>query len=209
MDDSVYSSARTRILTAANEVFARVGLTGSTTREIARIAGVNEATLFDHFSGKEQLLGAIIQQAMALQAEALAHQDEWTQNLHLDLAHYAQLYNYMLEEQEALIRRFIGEAHQHSDTYRQVIQQAVQPLREKLITYLRNGQTSGTVRKDVALEPAVDLFSSMLLGGMLRRTVARSSLGYSSQLYIESCVDIFVRGISPVYTSTLDYDSTL
>lgn len=210
MDNSVRSPAHTRarILKAATEVFAQEGLQGATTREIARVAGVNEVTIFRHFSSKEQLLGAVIQQATALQAEALAHQDEWTQNLNIDLAHYAHLYNHMLEGHEALIRTFIGEAHRHPEAYRQVLLEAAQPLREKLITYLRNGQKRGTVREDVALEPAIDLFSSMLLGGMLRRTGAKSTIGYSSQLYIEMCVDIFVRGISPICTSTPDYDST-
>ena len=210
MDNSVRSPAHTRarILKAATEVFAQEGLQRATTREIARVAGVNEVTIFRHFSSKEQLLSAVIQQATALQAEALTHQDEWTQNLNIDLAHYAHLYNHMLEEQEALIRTFIGEAHRHPEAYRQVILEAAQPLREKLIAYLRNGQKRGTVREDVALEPAVDLFASMLLGGMLRRTGVKSAIGYSSQLYIEMCVDIFVRGISPVCTSTLDYDST-
>lgn len=211
MENLVRSPANThaRILKAATEVFAQAGLQGATTREIARVAGVNEVTIFRHFSNKEQLLGAVIQQATALQAEVLAHQDEWTQNLHLDLAHYAYLYNHMLEEHEALIRTFISEAHRHPEAYRQVILEAAQPMREKLVTYLRDGQKHKKVREDVALEPAVDLFSSMLLGGMLRRTGAKSALGYSSQLYIEMCVDIFVRGISTAGTFTTDYDSTV
>src|SRR5277367_2271659 len=45
-----------RILAAAELVFARDGFQGATTREIAREAGVNEVTLFRHFSSREQLL---------------------------------------------------------------------------------------------------------------------------------------------------------
>jgi AcrR family transcriptional regulator len=49
---------RERILTAAREVIGRKGKRGATTREIAEVAGVNEATLFRHFGTKEALLVA-------------------------------------------------------------------------------------------------------------------------------------------------------
>jgi AcrR family transcriptional regulator len=193
---------RTRLLKAATEVFAAAGIQGATTREIARVAGVNEVTLFRHFPSKDELLGAVVQQVMALQAEALANQNEWTQDLLIDLKHYAWIYNTMLEEHEALIRTFIGEAKRRPEAARRVIQEAVQPLREKLIAYLRNAQENGTVRLDVDPEVAIDLFAGMLLSGMLRRCAGTISLNYSRESYIDSCVGIFVRGISTVNTST-------
>lgn len=47
---------RERILVAAREVIGRKGKRGATTREIADVAGVNEATIFRHFGTKESLL---------------------------------------------------------------------------------------------------------------------------------------------------------
>jgi AcrR family transcriptional regulator len=52
---------RERILTAAREVIGRKGKRGATTREIADVAGVNEATLFRHFGTKAALLIACAQ----------------------------------------------------------------------------------------------------------------------------------------------------
>jgi AcrR family transcriptional regulator len=52
---------RERILSAAREVIARKGKRGATTREIADVAGVNEATLFRHFGTKEALIVAVAQ----------------------------------------------------------------------------------------------------------------------------------------------------
>jgi AcrR family transcriptional regulator len=52
---------RERILVAAREVIGRKGKRGATTREIADVAGVNEATLFRHFGTKEALLVACAQ----------------------------------------------------------------------------------------------------------------------------------------------------
>jgi AcrR family transcriptional regulator len=44
---------RSRILAAAREIFALKGTRGTTTREVADRAGVNEATLFRHFGTKQ------------------------------------------------------------------------------------------------------------------------------------------------------------
>jgi AcrR family transcriptional regulator len=50
------SSARTdKILQAAGKLFARQGYYGTSTREIARLAGVSENTIFRHFDRKEEL----------------------------------------------------------------------------------------------------------------------------------------------------------
>ena len=198
MNKTIRSSAltRTRLIEAASQVFASLGVQGATTREIARVAGVNEVTLFRHFTSKEQLLGAVIKNALALQTEALAHPQAWTQDLKIDLIQYAHLYNTMLEAQEDLIRTFIGEAKRHPEAAKQVIQEAAKPLGEKLVAYLQSSQKLGTVRADLDLFPAVDMFKGMLLAGMLCRSANFNQGSYSCEDYIETCVNIFVGGIS-------------
>ncbi|MEH1829463.1 MAG: TetR/AcrR family transcriptional regulator [Nostoc sp.] len=199
---------RTRLIEAALQVFASLGVQGATTREIARVAGVNEVTLFRHFASKEQLLGAVMKNALALQTEALAHPEAWTQDLKIDLRQYAYLYNTMLEAQEDLIRTFIGEAKRHPEAAKQVIQEAAKPLGEKLVAYLQSSQKRGTVRADLDPFPAVDMFTGMLLAGMLCRTVKFNQGNYSCEDYIEICVDIFVRGISTNPLSVVNADVT-
>ncbi|HTX58016.1 MAG TPA: TetR/AcrR family transcriptional regulator [Candidatus Acidoferrales bacterium] len=51
---------RERIVLAARDVIKRKGKRGATTREIADVAGVNEATLFRHFGNKEALIVAVV-----------------------------------------------------------------------------------------------------------------------------------------------------
>lgn len=53
---------RQQIMTVAVGLFARKGYQGTTTREIADEAGVNEALLFRHFPSKENLYWTIIEE---------------------------------------------------------------------------------------------------------------------------------------------------
>jgi AcrR family transcriptional regulator len=51
---------RVRILRATRELYANKGSRGTTTREVADRAGVNEATVFRHFGTKQQLIAAML-----------------------------------------------------------------------------------------------------------------------------------------------------
>ncbi|MDH3443160.1 MAG: TetR/AcrR family transcriptional regulator [Deltaproteobacteria bacterium] len=51
---------RAAIVQAATKVFADNGFHGTTTRELARAAGVSEALLYKHFPSKESLFGAML-----------------------------------------------------------------------------------------------------------------------------------------------------
>jgi AcrR family transcriptional regulator len=50
------AQTRTRILKAAQRLFAAKGFEGTTTRELAQTAGVAEGTLFRHFDNKKAIL---------------------------------------------------------------------------------------------------------------------------------------------------------
>ncbi|GIX30198.1 MAG: TetR family transcriptional regulator [Porticoccaceae bacterium] len=51
---------RERILEAARRLFAEKGYAGARIREIARTAGIHQATLYDHFPSKEALFAAAV-----------------------------------------------------------------------------------------------------------------------------------------------------
>jgi len=56
-----YSEKALDILTAARDLFAEKGFTSSTTKEIAKKAGVNEVTIFRYFKTKENLFEAVFE----------------------------------------------------------------------------------------------------------------------------------------------------
>ena len=55
---------RRSIIEAAQEVFSRTNLQGARTRDLAKAAGVNQATLYGHFDSKEELFVAAVVQPM-------------------------------------------------------------------------------------------------------------------------------------------------
>jgi AcrR family transcriptional regulator len=58
---------RSRIIAAAQQLFEYKGTRGTTTREVAERAGVNEATLFRHFGSKRALLNAMREAACSVE----------------------------------------------------------------------------------------------------------------------------------------------
>ena len=55
---------RDRILDAAAAVLARLGMARATTKEIARTAGLSEATLYKHFRDKDDLLMIVLRERL-------------------------------------------------------------------------------------------------------------------------------------------------
>src|ERR1700761_8603712 len=68
---------RRLIIAAAQEVFARANLQGARTRDIAKAAEVNQATLFEHFESKEALFAEAVVQPLL---EAMQGMRERTQS---------------------------------------------------------------------------------------------------------------------------------
>jgi AcrR family transcriptional regulator len=63
---------RQRILTAAVAVLRDRGFAGMTTKEIARAAGISEGSIYNHFAGKTELIGATMFELAAGIREAVA-----------------------------------------------------------------------------------------------------------------------------------------
>ena len=102
----------------------------------------------------------------------------------------------MIEEHEDLIRTFIGEAKRHPDAARLILYETDKSLRQQLVVYLQKSQEKGTVSSDIDLKACVDSFTGILLHGILRFSDIPTTLEYSRECYIETCVNLFVHGIS-------------
>jgi AcrR family transcriptional regulator len=192
------SNARERLLRAAARVFARDGLTGATTRAIAREADVNEVTLFRHFRSKQGLLKAVVQENFsAAPAQPDAAQPPHTGNLRADLRDHARRYEQLLRDSLPLIRTMIGEIHHHGVHERQVFRGIFRPLRQALIARLELARDEHELRRGVNPVILSDLFGGMIFTGVLRRASADVEKEYGAADYVAAAVDLVVRGTAP------------
>ena len=185
---------RQRLLDAAAETFSRDGLRGATTREIARKAGVNEVTLFRHFKSKEQLLRAVLQRGLASEVAIMDQHSSWKENLRASMEKYAYHYYSHLEKKKGIARAFLAEAQVLPKSMQTMIADVIRPVRERLVLILTDAQRAGVVRNDVNVECALDAFKNTLYAGMLRQGACLPR-NYTTETYISTVVDIFVRGI--------------
>ena len=185
---------RQRLLDAAAETFSRDGLRGATTREIARKAGFNEVTLFRHFKSKEQLLRAVLQRGLASEVAIMDQHSSWKENLRESMEKYAHHYYSHMEKKKGIARAFLAEAQVLPKSMQTMIADVIRPVRERLILILTDAQKAGKVRSDLNVESALDAFKNSLYAGMLRQG-AYLPRNYTTETYISTVVDIFVRGI--------------
>jgi AcrR family transcriptional regulator len=61
----VQAATREKIVEAARQLFASQGFHATTTREIARAAGLATGTMFNYFSSKEAIVGSLASEALA------------------------------------------------------------------------------------------------------------------------------------------------
>jgi AcrR family transcriptional regulator len=180
------------VIDAALDVFSREGW-GATTREIARVAGVNEVTLFRQFTTKERLLAEVTRELVRQQSESLDRIDLNDFDLGRDLTTIAEAYDRSTSKHVGFIRTMMAQPVDPKLT-EQITREIVRPLREKFLVYLEEARKRGLIRAEVDLSAAVDAFTGMVFAGALRRSIRRQ--GYSREAYLNVCVEVFLRGLA-------------
>jgi AcrR family transcriptional regulator len=185
---------RQNILDAALKVFSRDGISGATTREISRVAKVNEVTLFRYFKNKNELLRQAVMCSANRYEQVFAEASvESPEDLRRTVQSFAEAYALKLRENEDLVRTFIGEMNRHLKLWRSLFAEGAKLSRAKFIAYLHAGQKAGLVRKDLDAETASDAFTGMLMCGILKRPLTDSF--YPNERYVKTCVELFLKGI--------------
>ncbi len=185
-----------RILEAATRIFARDGVSGATTREIAKAARVNEVTLFRHFKNKDELLRRVILQSCKRYEHVFTEARIETQaDLERTVQAYVTVYAKVLRDNEDFVRTFFGELNRHLKLLRSLFVESAKPSRHKFIDYLCTAQKRGLVRRSLDPTIAVDALTGMLLAGIIRRPLTVSI--YKNERYVKTCVDLFLKGIKP------------
>jgi AcrR family transcriptional regulator len=182
------------IVKAALGIFAREGFDGTTTRSLARAAGVSEALLFKHFPNKRALYRAILEYKIDDAERAFPLEDSL---LELgDEAFFLRIATHLMRRVDAddafcrLMLRSAMDGHDLARRFRKARSGKLLDLIEKKIR--RRGS-----RRGVDPRLAARIFSGMIFSAMLNRRifheeiVSRTSLDELSR----TMVHIFLQGI--------------
>ena len=187
-------AARERLMDAAAVVFARDGIAASTTREIAREAGVNEVTLFRLFQHKRNLLMAVLQRVFTpVPGEGMKSPGVET-GLAEIVRDYAATYAASLNRNLALKRVLVGEIQRFEEKELKLIRGMLEPTRQQLIGCLRAAQKAGLARKETNPDIVADQINAIVFMGALRNSVPLAR-NYSARDYLDACVETIVRAI--------------
>ncbi len=181
------------MLDAAEAVFARQGWWGATTAEIARVAQVNEVTLFRHFTNKQGLMEAVVVRYVEVQQRQLAaiFREETDLPKIVDL--FSKAYSKSLLRSVGFVRTMVAESSQRPKQVQKVIHDAVKPLRQQLVSLFRDLQSRGAIRAELDYVVALDLLSGMLFANAIKPRLPGSR--YSHETYRRMCVEVFLRGV--------------
>jgi len=189
-------STEDKLLRAATTVFAKRGVSGATTREIAQKAKVNEVTLFRLFKNKEELLRRVVLCSGQRFAEVFdAAPLESAADLRRTVENYARVYAQKLSENEEFVRTFMGELTRHLKLCRRLFVEGGAPTRQKFIAYLHAAKRRGLLRKGIDPTMAADTLTAMILGGVMRRPLTAAH--YDLDDYVKTCVKIYLKGLQP------------
>ena len=183
---------RNQLLESALEVFSRKGFEGTTTKEVAAVAGVTEAIIFRHFPNKQALYTAVLDhrvQSADLQ-ERLAETRRW-----MDLNNDEEV---LRSISRAILRTYRGDTR-----YERVLlfaaleghelglahnRQLVAPIYELLRDYFARRQGDGAI---------CDFRPGAIIGaiaGMTKNHAMMTQMfGYATEATDEEVIDTFVR----------------
>lgn len=185
---------RVRILTAVRELYAIKGSRGTTTREVAALAAVNEATLFRHFGTKQQLISAMLDYYNdgSQLSEALEHVGRFS-TIDAQLHELGRSALDVLRRKEDLIKMSMAEELAnpagHLCAWR-----APAATRERLTRYFREKVDSGELRGDA--EWLARLFMSMFFSYVMARQLWAELGETSDHDAVATMIDLFLNGAS-------------
>ncbi len=183
---------RQKILNAATELYAETGFRGTTTRQIAQRAGVNEVTVFRHFGSKTALLHEAIRCACATSGPSSL--PEVPTDPRAELMAWARLHWEELWTRRSVIRTAMGEVEEHPEMLPRESSATACAGRE-LAGYIERLRAAGLARAEFATPAAAMTLMGTLFADAMTRDVMPFAYRLEPGAAIQEYVDLFVRAI--------------
>ena len=184
-----------KIIDAAMTLVRDKGYVATTTKEIAKVAGVNECTLFRKFASKKDIViqGANQTGWRANVAPEIFENVTW--ELETDVEMFMQAY--MDRMTPDFVNLSIGlRAPQLYEETRQLIMKVPQAFLEAFTNYLNRMCEKGKIPQKDFKTLALTVFSATFGYTFLKASFGTELADVEKDEYVKNCVQMFVKGIN-------------
>ncbi|GIW71191.1 MAG: hypothetical protein KatS3mg102_0733 [Planctomycetota bacterium] len=192
-------AAQRRALTLerVKELFARRGFAGSTSRQLARAAGVNEALLYRMFGTKQGLFAALIEREIAQAGEAIFEREAAARGD--DEGVFGTVARELLKRLEAdpaFFRLMLYSGLEEHELAEMFYQARVKRLNGFLADYVRRRQREGAFRSELDPELLALTFIGMVVHYALAVQIfGREEFRRPPEQVARSCVGVLLEGV--------------
>jgi AcrR family transcriptional regulator len=189
------AQTRTRILQAAQRLFASQGFDGTTTRDLAQTAGVAEGTLFRHFSNKKAIL---IEVATAGWVEILT--DLLTELSEMGsykaIAQVMRRRMWNMQKNADMMRVCFMEAQFHPDLRDRIQSEVIEKMTDVAEAFFQTAMDKGIYRQADAKLVAKVFLGMFAVAGFSHNTLMEPDASpQDMQKMAEGLADIFLNGV--------------
>ncbi len=189
------AETRTRILKAAQKLFAHQGYDGTTTRDLAASAGVAEGTLFRHFANKKAILIELATQGwVEILTDLLTELSEMGSYKAIAQVMRHRMLNF--HQNADLLRVCFMEAQFHPELRDRIQAEVIGKMTDVTEAFFQTAMDRGTYRQMNPKIVAHVFLGMFAVSGFSYTTMAEPSASpQQMQEMAEGIADIFLNGV--------------
>ncbi|MEH2163021.1 MAG: TetR/AcrR family transcriptional regulator [Nostoc sp.] len=189
------AQTRTRILQAAQRLFASQGFDGTTTRDLAQAAGVAEGTLFRHFSNKKAILVEVATSGwVEILTDLLTELSEMGSYKAVAQVMRRRMWNF--QKNADLMRVCFMEVQFHPDLRDRIQLEVITKMTDVGEAFFQTAMDKGIYRKADAKLVAKVFLGMFAIAGFSNNTIIEPDASpQQMQEMAEGLADIFLNGV--------------
>jgi len=189
------AQTRTRILQAAQRLFAAQGFDGTTTRDLAQAAGVAEGTLFRHFANKKAILVEVATSGwVEILTDLLTELSEMGSYKAVAQVMRRRMWNF--QKNADLMRVCFMEVQFHPDLRDRIQLEVITKMSDVGEAFFQTAMDKGVYRKMDAKLVAKVFLGMFAIAGFSNNTLMEPDASpQQMQEMAEGLADIFLNGV--------------
>ncbi|MDF7683430.1 TetR/AcrR family transcriptional regulator [Lactobacillus sp. ESL0679] len=179
-----------KIIAAFAKLAGIYGYKGTTTRKIAQEAGINESTIFRHFTDKKGILRSLIMQ-YTNEITKVSHDFTLTGNSEKDIQHVVSIYQYFIEQHKGIFLIALRENRQFPELM-EAIGQLITLQRNLYTKLFEKMHQHGEIADNINIAVEVNNFLLLNFGhSVFKLAYSGPNFQISDQDYLTKNIKVF------------------